>query len=87
MNKLNGDVILRSKKLALVEQTPWTFNNTLRQNITFNSDFEEDKYKQCLRMCALEHDIDVLPGRDLTEIGERGINLSGGQKARVSLCR
>ena len=38
-------------------------------------------------MCALNSDIELLSAGDMTEIGERGINLSGGQKARVSLAR
>ena len=35
----------------------------------------------------MERDLEILPARDSTEIGEKGINLSGGQKARVSLAR
>jgi ABC-type bacteriocin/lantibiotic exporter with double-glycine peptidase domain len=37
--------------------------------------------------CCLEPDLEILKSGDLTEIGERGINLSGGQKARISLAR
>jgi ATP-binding cassette subfamily C (CFTR/MRP) protein 1 len=68
-------------------QSPWIVNNTLRGNILFGRPFDEDRYTEILRVCALLDDIAVLPAGDQTEIGERGINLSGGQKARVSLAR
>ena len=49
--------------------------------------YDEEKYNRVLQICELENDLAILPGGDLTEIGEKGINLSGGQKARVSLAR
>jgi ATP-binding cassette subfamily C (CFTR/MRP) protein 1 len=45
------------------------------------------KYVDTIRMCELERDLEILPAGDLTEIGEKGINMSGGQKARISLAR
>lgn len=45
------------------------------------------RYHQVVQACALQPDIDLLPARDLTEIGERGLNLSGGQKQRIALAR
>ncbi|GMH98076.1 hypothetical protein TrST_g10769 [Triparma strigata] len=68
-------------------QTPWVVNDTLRGNILFGRDFDSDRYERVLTCCALRDDLAVLPAGDLTEIGEKGINLSGGQKARVSLAR
>eukprot|EP00526_Cylindrotheca_closterium_P003151 CAMPEP_0113648326 /NCGR_PEP_ID=MMETSP0017_2-20120614/25628_1 /TAXON_ID=2856 /ORGANISM="Cylindrotheca closterium" /LENGTH=1434 /DNA_ID=CAMNT_0000560529 /DNA_START=278 /DNA_END=4582 /DNA_ORIENTATION=+ /assembly_acc=CAM_ASM_000147 len=68
-------------------QSPWVVNDTLRGNILFGREFEEDRYNLVLENCALVDDIAILPAGDMTEIGERGINLSGGQKARVSLAR
>ena len=68
-------------------QSPWIVNNTLRGNILFGRDFDEERYNQVLDCCALLDDIAILPAGDMTEIGERGINLSGGQKARVALAR
>lgn len=59
----------------------------MRGNITFGRSFKKERYELVVEACALNDDIDILPGNDLTEIGERGINLSGGQKARVSLAR
>jgi len=72
---------------AYCAQTPWVVNDTLRGNVLFGRPFDEDRYQQTLTACALADDIAVLPAGDLTEIGEKGINLSGGQKARVSLAR
>lgn len=68
-------------------QTPWVVNDTLRGNILFGREYDEERYDQVVEACALLDDLAVLPAGDMTEIGERGINLSGGQKARVSLAR
>ncbi|XP_040579194.1 LOW QUALITY PROTEIN: multidrug resistance-associated protein 1 [Lepeophtheirus salmonis] len=68
-------------------QQPWLQNETLRNNILFGKRFNKKLYRRVIDACALSPDLDMLPAGDLTEIGERGINLSGGQKARVSLAR
>ncbi|KAL3741425.1 hypothetical protein ACJRO7_016980 [Eucalyptus globulus] len=73
--------------VAYVPQVSWIFNATVRDNILFASEFEPERYWKVVRVTELEHDLDLLPGRDLTEIGERGVNISGGQKQRVSLAR
>ena len=59
----------------------------LRENILLGREFKEDWYWKVVEACCLMPDITNLPGGDMTEIGERGINLSGGQKARVCLAR
>uniref|UniRef100_A0A671YDR5 ATP-binding cassette, sub-family C (CFTR/MRP), member 2 n=1 Tax=Sparus aurata TaxID=8175 RepID=A0A671YDR5_SPAAU len=73
--------------LAFVPQQAWIQNATLRDNILFGSPHEEDRFQDVIKACALGPDLELLPGGDLTEIGEKGINLSGGQKQRVSLAR
>ncbi len=73
--------------LAYVQQNPWIQNKTIRDNILFGKPFEEEKYEETIRICELERDLEILPSGDFTEIGEKGINLSGGQKARISLAR
>jgi len=76
-----------SDKLSYVQQNPWIQNMTIRDNILFGEPFDEEKYAECIEICELERDLEILPDGDFTEIGEKGINLSGGQKARVSLAR
>ncbi|XP_010051993.2 ABC transporter C family member 12 [Eucalyptus grandis] len=73
--------------IAYVPQVSWIFNATVRDNILFGSEFEAQRYWKAVSVTQLEHDLDLLPGHDLTEIGERGVNISGGQKQRVSMAR
>ncbi|XP_022146679.1 ABC transporter C family member 2-like [Momordica charantia] len=82
----DANVIIRGT-VAYVPQVAWIFNATVRDNILFGSAFDSAKYEKAINITALQHDLDLLPGGDLTEIGERGVNISGGQKQRVSLAR
>ncbi|KAM9837505.1 ATP-binding cassette sub-family C member 3 isoform 2-T2 [Aulostomus maculatus] len=86
MEKLEGEISIRGS-VAYVPQQAWIQNATLRDNILFGKPYNEQKYRCVLEACALTPDLDVLPGGDMTEIGEKGINLSGGQRQRVSLAR
>ena len=60
---------------------------TLRDNILFGKKYNKRQYVETVVACQLESDLSIMPAGDYTEIGEKGINLSGGQKARVSLAR
>jgi len=60
---------------------------TLRDNILFGSEFDKRRYVQTISGCQLEADLTMMVAGDMSEIGQRGINLSGGQKARLSLAR
>ncbi|XP_015167600.1 ABC transporter C family member 12-like isoform X5 [Solanum tuberosum] len=82
----NASVTIRGS-IAYVPQVSWIFNATVRENILFGSNFEPTRYWKAIDVTALDHDLELLPGRDLTEIGERGVNISGGQKQRVSMAR
>jgi ABC-type transport system involved in cytochrome bd biosynthesis fused ATPase/permease subunit len=73
--------------LAYVEQNAWIQNCSIRDNILFNRPMDRARYINTIISCQLESDLAILPAGDMTEIGEKGINLSGGQKARVSLAR
>ena len=80
-------VIKLGGSISFVQQIPWIQNKTIRDNILFGLPLNEVKYNRIIEIWQLGSDLEMLPGGDLTEIGEKGINLSGGQKARVSLAR
>lgn len=67
-----------SEKIAYVQQNPWIQNKTIRENILFGMPFDEEKYAETISICELTRDLEILPAGDSTEIGEKGINLSGG---------
>lgn len=73
--------------LAYVSQNAWLQNASIRDNILFGLPYVESRYRDTLSACALDKDLEFLEDGDQTEIGEKGITLSGGQKARVSLAR
>ncbi|KAJ5928883.1 hypothetical protein N7466_007839 [Penicillium verhagenii] len=75
------------QSVGFVSQTPWLQNATIKDNILFGSELDETRYRKVLRACALETDLAALPKGDKTYIGLRGVKLSGGQRARVSLGR
>ena len=73
--------------VVYVPQIAWIFSGTIRENILFGEQYEEWKYNRVIEACALTEDIEKFPDRDQTIVGERGVVLSGGQRARVSLAR
>jgi ATP-binding cassette subfamily C (CFTR/MRP) protein 10 len=80
-------VVDLNEGFGLVPQEPWIQFATLRDNILFGLPYEVDKYNEVVFACALQQDIQSLPAGDMTEVGENGVTLSGGQKARISLAR
>uniref|UniRef100_A0AC11AXC6 ATP binding cassette subfamily C member 5 n=1 Tax=Ovis aries TaxID=9940 RepID=A0AC11AXC6_SHEEP len=86
MTLLEGSIAV-SGTFAYVAQQAWILNATLRDNILFGKEFDEERYNSVLNCCCLRPDLAILPHSDLTEIGERGANLSGGQRQRISLAR
>ena len=73
--------------IAVVTQEGWIFGGTVRDNITFGSHYNPEWYRKVIAACCLVEDIEIWPGGDLTEVGEGGTTLSGGQKARINLAR
>ncbi|XP_077114465.1 ATP-binding cassette sub-family C member 2 [Ranitomeya variabilis] len=86
MDHVKGSINIKGS-VAYVPQQAWIQNATLKDNILFGSPLDEARYQRVLEACALLPDLQMLPGGDMSEIGEKGINLSGGQKQRVSLAR
>lgn len=64
-------------------QEPWLFSASVRQNILFGLEYDHDRYSSAVKYCALKRDFEQFENGDLTIVGERGVSLSGGQKARI----
>ena len=73
--------------ISYVSQIPWIRNTTIKENILFYQPYDEERYNQVVTLSELRPDLEIFQAGDLTEIGEKGINLSGGQKARVAIAR
>jgi ABC-type multidrug transport system fused ATPase/permease subunit len=83
-----GAVALRPRGgVAYAAQSPFLLNGTLRDNVLFGRPFDAQRYAAAIAACCLAPDVAALPARDATVLGERGVTLSGGQRARVSLAR
>ena len=74
-------------KVAYVEQEPFIFSATVADNITFGKKFNQERFDASVKAAQLESDLGNLSNGANTVIGERGINISGGQRARISLAR
>lgn len=84
---LISGILQVSGKVVYVSQEPWIFASSIRQNILFGSPMDKRRYDNVIRVCQLETDFMMFPHKDQTIIGEKGINLSGGQRARINLAR
>ncbi|XP_018579794.1 probable multidrug resistance-associated protein lethal(2)03659 isoform X2 [Anoplophora glabripennis] len=73
--------------VSYASQEPWLFVSTVRNNILFGNPYLKDRYREVVRVCALQKDFEQFPQGDRTLVGERGVSLSGGQRARINLAR
>ncbi|KAF9481121.1 multidrug resistance-associated ABC transporter [Pholiota conissans] len=77
----------RGEGVAYAAQESWVQSETIRDNILFGNPYDKVRYRKVLRQCALEKDMELFEAGDKTEVGEKGLTLSGGQKARITLAR
>ncbi|RHZ57689.1 ATP-binding cassette transporter YOR1 [Aspergillus thermomutatus] len=93
LGALAGDMRLTEGKIRMgaprsfCPQYAWIQNVSVRENILFGSDYDEEFYDRVIDACALQADLEIFPNGDQTEIGERGITVSGGQKQRINIAR
>lgn len=87
LDKTAGESVQPDEIVGYCAQTPWLQSMNIRENILFSCPYEEGRYRQVLEACALLPDMAEFKSGDLSNIGENGIGLSGGQKARVALAR
>ncbi|KAL5236138.1 hypothetical protein ACI65C_003548 [Semiaphis heraclei] len=73
--------------VSYASQEPWLFAGSVQQNILFGSAMDVERYKKVIQVCALKTDLEQFPYGDKTTVGERGVSLSGGQRARINLAR
>jgi ATP-binding cassette subfamily C (CFTR/MRP) protein 4 len=73
--------------ISYASQEPWIFAGTIRQNILFGQEFDSEKYTKVVKITALDYDLSLFSYGDATLVGEKGVMLSGGQKARINLAR
>ncbi|KYM76972.1 hypothetical protein ALC53_12582 [Atta colombica] len=74
-------------RINYVSQQPWIFASSVKQNVLFGQTMDKSRYDEVIRVCQMESDINSFPHGDRTIVGERGMNLSGGQRARINLAR
>lgn len=93
MNSIIGEMCVISGSIdscgsiAYVPQVPWILSGSLRDNILLGKELDPRRYEEVIQACALDVDISAMVGGDMSHIGEKGLNLSGGQRARLALAR
>lgn len=83
---VDGDLNVTGS-VSYAAQQAWIFEGSVKRNILFTEELDDKRYRNVLHVCALERDLELFPHGDETIVGDRGISLSGGQKARINLAR
>ncbi|KAK7045035.1 P-loop containing nucleoside triphosphate hydrolase protein [Favolaschia claudopus] len=85
--RVEGSVRVRARKIALATQTPFIFPGTVRANILLDSPYDETFYDKVVHACGLTQDVEALPRKDMTKLGDKGRTLSGGPRQRLAIAR
>lgn len=83
----SGSIQRTTNLIGYAAQESWIMNGTIRENILMGLNFDPERYNMVIEACALRHDLDHFSNGDETIVGDRGIQISGGQKARIGLAR
>ncbi|KAJ3256052.1 hypothetical protein HK103_005735 [Boothiomyces macroporosus] len=83
----SGDFAVANKSIAYVGQKAWILSGSIKENILFGREYNEKWFREVVHACALERDFQLFPFGEHTVVGERGVTLSGGQRARIDLAR
>jgi len=75
-----------SGSIAYIEQEPWIISASVKDNIILDKPYDKQRFDSVVNACGLADDFDQFPDKAETVLGERGVNVSGGQKARICLC-
>ncbi|KAJ8980199.1 hypothetical protein NQ317_003764 [Molorchus minor] len=73
--------------MSYASQEPWLFVSSVRDNILFGKPYLKSRFDEVVKVCALERDFEQFPYGEKTLVEERGVSLSGGQRARINLAR
>lgn len=73
--------------IAYVEQEPIVFSDTVKNNVIFGRNYNKLQYDKAIELSCMDSDLKLLEKGEETIVGEKGITLSGGQKARLALAR
>ncbi|KAI4210068.1 MAG: hypothetical protein LQ351_007058 [Letrouitia transgressa] len=87
LDLVDGGLIRPNQVVGFCAQSPWLQSMSIRENILFHTPYEESRYKYVLDACALIPDLAGFKDGDLSNLGDNGVGLSGGQRARVALAR
>ncbi|KAK4226740.1 hypothetical protein QBC38DRAFT_219190 [Podospora fimiseda] len=87
LDQCGGERMVPREMIAYCAQTPWLESMSIRDNILFSGGYDPTRYEHVIDACCLREDFNLFKSKDMTMIGENGVGLSGGQKARVALAR
>jgi ATP-binding cassette subfamily C (CFTR/MRP) protein 4 len=85
--KITSGKALSNGNISYCPQEAWIFIGSIRENILFGASYNEQKYNEIVKLSALSRDIELFPEGDMTIVGDKGVSLSGGQRARINFAR